>query len=84
MLGRVVVDENVSPSEESLERVETFRSVHVQRYPPLAGVVVEEQRAAFGVRDPLFGKGPHWRDGSPPRGSTLITSAPLSASSLLQ
>ena len=42
VLGRMVVDKNVRPDEKTLKCVETFRSIQVQRDPPLAGVVIEE------------------------------------------
>jgi len=65
------------------QQLTSARLSEIERDAALVGVEVEKQAALLGMRVPP-GKGPRWRDRSPVRGgSTLMTSAPRSAISLV-
>ena len=80
---RAVFDENVGGFQQVVEGVDAVAAGGVQGYAAFALVDEQEQPAAFGMGN-VVGMGPQRRAGSPSGGSTLMTSAPRSASSLAQ
>jgi hypothetical protein len=73
---------DVGAGHQRLEPRPAFGAVEVEHHAALAGVIVPPPQAAIGAGLVVEERRIATRAGSPPGGSTRITSAPMSASSL--